>query len=160
MYIYSEVSQKKLIYGYFAGITITLLVYFDSWPHHVVTLAPFLIFFILLEKDFKMYKFFKIVYYLIAFLILAFWIIFYLTYEYFPLNLGGLSLIILIYYTLTVYYVSQVKFNSKISTYLILRDKYFCFKNLFFNEIIYTKTKQGRNWFHYSKVFTIYLIFN
>lgn len=114
MYIYSEVSQKKLIYGYFAGISIMLLIYFDSWPHHVVTLAPFLIFFILLEKDFKSYQFLKTVYYLIAFLMLAFWIIFYLTYEILPLNLGGLLLIILVYYILALYYVDQVKLTSKI----------------------------------------------
>ncbi|MFW9988533.1 MAG: glycosyltransferase 87 family protein [Candidatus Odinarchaeota archaeon] len=113
LYIYSEFSQKKLIYGYFAGISIMLLIYFDSWPHHVVTLAPFLIFFILLEKDFKSYKFLKTVYYLIAFLMLVFWIIFYLTYKILPLNLGGLLLIIFVYYILALYYTDQVKLNSR-----------------------------------------------
>ncbi|MCK4779446.1 MAG: DUF2029 domain-containing protein, partial [Candidatus Lokiarchaeota archaeon] len=65
LFIYSNTS---LINGYFTGITIMLLVYFDSWPHHIVALAPFLIFFILLERDFDRYTFFKCVYYLIAFL--------------------------------------------------------------------------------------------
>ncbi len=113
LFIFSNNSQNKLINGYFAGITIMLLVYFDSWPHHIVALAPFLIFFVLLEKDFDRYTFFKHVYYLNAFLIFVFWIIFYLTYEIFPINLGGLILIMLIFYTLAVYYVNQVKLNSK-----------------------------------------------
>ena len=113
LFIFSNNSQNRLINGYLTGITIMLLVYFDSWPHHIVALAPFLIFFILLERDFKRYVFFKYVYYLIAFLILAFWIIFYLTYEIFPFNLGGLILLILIYYSLVVFYVNQVKLNFK-----------------------------------------------
>ncbi|MFX1503600.1 MAG: glycosyltransferase 87 family protein [Promethearchaeota archaeon] len=113
MYIISEASQEKLIYGYFASITIMILVYFDSWPHHIIVLAPLLILFILIERDFKQNIFIKTVYYLIGFLIVIFWIIFYLTYEIFPLNLGGLILIILIYYSLVVYYLNQIKKYSK-----------------------------------------------
>lgn len=109
LFIISNTSQNRLINGYFAGITIMLLVYFDSWPHHIVALAPFLIFFILLERDFDRFTFFKYVYYLIAFLILAFWIIFYLTYEIFPFNLGGLILLILLYYSLIIYYVNKIR---------------------------------------------------
>ncbi|MFX1314117.1 MAG: glycosyltransferase family 87 protein [Promethearchaeota archaeon] len=109
LFIFSRVQQTKLINGYFAGITIMLLVYFDSWPHHIVVLAPFLVFFILLEKDFELYTFFKYIYYLISFLILVFWIIFYLTYEIFPFNIGGLILLILLYYSLLNYNINQVK---------------------------------------------------
>ncbi len=107
IFIFSNTSEIKLINGYFTGITVMLLVYFDSWPHYIVVLAPFLIFFILLEKDFEMYKLFKYIYYLFAFLILAFWILFYLTYEIFPFNLGGLILLMLLYYSLIVYYVKS-----------------------------------------------------
>lgn len=107
IFIFSNTSEIKLINGYFTGITVMLLVYFDSWPHYIVVLAPFLIFFILLEKDFEMYKLFKYIYYLFAFLILTFWILFYLTYEIFPFNLGGLILLMLLYYSLIVYYVKS-----------------------------------------------------
>jgi len=107
IFIFSNTSEIKLINGYFTGITVMLLVYFDSWPHYIVVLAPFLIFFILFEKDFEMYKLFKYIYYLFAFLILAFWILFYLTYEIFPFNLGGLILLMLLYYSLIVYYVKS-----------------------------------------------------
>jgi len=107
IFIFSNTSEIKLINGYFTGITVMLLVYFDSWPHYIVVLAPFLIFFILFEKDFEMYKLFKYIYYLFAFLMLAFWILFYLTYEIFPFNLGGLILLMLLYYSLIVYYVKS-----------------------------------------------------
>jgi len=109
LFLFSKVQQNKLIYGYFAAITIMLLVYFDSWPHHIVVLAPFLVLFILLDKDFELYIFFKYIYYLLSFLILAFWIIFYLTYEIFPFNIGGLILLILLYYSLLIYNINQVK---------------------------------------------------
>ncbi len=109
LFLFSRAQQNKLIHGYFAGITIMLLVYFDSWPHHIVVLAPFLVLFILLEKDFELYIFFKYIYYLISFLILIFWIIFYLTYEIFPFNIGGLILLILLYYSLLIYNINHVK---------------------------------------------------
>ena len=109
VFLFSKISQIRLIHGYFTGITVMLLVYFDSWPHHIVVLAPFLIFFLLLEKDFNRYVFFKYVYYLISFSILAFWIIFYLTYVIFPFNLGGMILLVLLYYTLIIYYANEIR---------------------------------------------------
>ena len=109
IFLFSKISQIRLIHGYFIGITVMLLVYFDSWPHHIVVLAPFLIFFLLLEKDFNRYVFFKYVYYLISFSILAFWIIFYLTYVIFPFNLGGMILLVLLYYTLIIYYANEIR---------------------------------------------------
>ena len=111
-FILSKPSQIRLIYGYFSGISVMFLVYFDSWPHHIVVLAPFLIFFVLLEKDFNRYTLFKYIYYLIAFLIFAFWILFYLTYEIFPFNLGGTILLIVLYYLLIIYYLNQIRTYS------------------------------------------------
>ena len=108
-YIQNSNQPIKLINGYFAGILVILIVYFDSWPHHIVVLTPFLIFFILINKNFKYYNLFKYLHYLIAVLMVIFWGIFYLTYEFFPFNAGGLILLILLYYCLVVYYVNQVK---------------------------------------------------
>jgi hypothetical protein len=104
LFIASPNQTTKLIYGYLAGITITLIVYFDSWPHHLVVLAPFLVIFLILNKDFERYTFFKYLHYLIAILMVIFWGIFYLTYMIIPVNIGGLVLIILLYYNLIVYY--------------------------------------------------------
>ncbi|MFX0027644.1 MAG: glycosyltransferase 87 family protein [Candidatus Hermodarchaeota archaeon] len=98
----------KLIYGYFAGIVLTLLVYFDTWPHHLLVLAPFFILFLIFNKDFENLKFIKYIYYLLATVILAFWIIFYLTYQIFPLNIGGLVLLILLYYNVFLYFKTRL----------------------------------------------------
>ncbi|MFX1568432.1 MAG: glycosyltransferase 87 family protein [Promethearchaeota archaeon] len=110
-YYYIQISnqQKKIINGYLVGIVLMLIVYFDSWPHHIIVLAPFLILFILFEKNFKYSKLFKYLHYLIAFLIVGFWGIYYLTYQLFPFNLGGLILMVLLYACLISYYVNHVK---------------------------------------------------
>lgn len=110
-YYYIQIANKpiKLINGYLVGIVVMLIVYFDSWPHHIVVLAPFLIFFILFEKNFKYSKLFKYLHYLIVILIVGFWGIYYLTYQLFPFNLGGLVLMVLLYTCLISYYKNQVK---------------------------------------------------
>ncbi|MHA1933013.1 MAG: glycosyltransferase 87 family protein, partial [Promethearchaeota archaeon] len=56
----------SLIDGYLVGILVMLIAYFDTWPHHLVVLAPFLIFFLLFHKDFRLYKFVKYSHYLLA----------------------------------------------------------------------------------------------
>ncbi len=110
-YFYIQHSDQpiKLIYGYLLGILVMLIVYFDSWPHHIVVLTPFLIFFLLINKNFKYYKLFKYLHYLIAILMVIFWGIYYLTYQFFPFNAGGLILLMLLYYCLVMYYVNQVR---------------------------------------------------
>jgi hypothetical protein len=104
LFISSTDKSTRLINGYLSAITITILVYFDSWPHHVVVLVPFLIFFLLLNKNFRLYVFFKYIHYLFVILIVIFWGIFYLTYKIIPFNVGGLVLIIALYYTLIIFY--------------------------------------------------------
>ncbi|MFX1420392.1 MAG: glycosyltransferase 87 family protein [Promethearchaeota archaeon] len=96
----------KLINGYFTGLLVLLIVYFDSWPHHLVVLTPFLIFFLLIKKNFRFYKMIKYLYYLIAILMVVFWGIFYLTWLFFPFNIGGLILLMLLYFCLVVYYTN------------------------------------------------------
>jgi hypothetical protein len=109
LFTISTNPPKKLIDGFFIGSLIMLIVYFDSWPHHLVVLAPFLIIFILLNKDFEHLKFIKIIHYLLATIIIGFWGIFYLTYEIFPFNIGGLVLLISLYYFVFVYYRNRLK---------------------------------------------------
>lgn len=111
LYIQDTNHPLKLINGYFVGLTVLLLVYFDSWPHHIVVLTPFIIFFLLMKKDFRLYRMVKYLHYLIAILIVAFWGIYYLTYQFFPFNLGGLILMILLYYCLIIYYKNQIRSN-------------------------------------------------
>jgi hypothetical protein len=109
LFTFSPNQPKKLINGFFIGSLIMLIVYFDSWPHHLVVLAPFLIIFILLNKDFEHLAFIKYIHYLLATIIIGFWGIFYLTYEFFPFNIGGLVLLILLYYNIFIYYRNKLK---------------------------------------------------
>ncbi|MHA2037313.1 MAG: glycosyltransferase family 87 protein [Promethearchaeota archaeon] len=94
----------NLINGYLAGIVVMMIVYFDTWPHHLIVLAPFLIFFVLFHEDFKFHKTVKYCHYLLAVLAVVFWGIFYLTYELIPINFGGLVLLMLLYFLLIIYY--------------------------------------------------------
>jgi hypothetical protein len=93
-----------LIDGYLAGILVMMIVYFDTWPHHLIVLAPFLIFFVLFHKEFEFYNILKYCHYLLAVLSVVFWGIFYLTYEIVPFNIGGLVLLMLVYFLIAIYY--------------------------------------------------------
>lgn len=116
MYYYFVLYQKeshKLLIGYLSGYLIMLIVYFDSWPHHLVVLAPFLIIFIIIHEKFRKIKSIKLIHYLLSILMVVFWGIFFLTYEIFPINLGGLILLIILYYYLIIYFVHNVDKNSE-----------------------------------------------
>jgi hypothetical protein len=107
LYIQNWNHPESLINGYLLGLLVLLIVYFDSWPHHIVIFTPFLIFFILINKEFRYYKLFKYLHYLIAILMVIFWGIYYLTYMFFPINAGGLILLMLLYYCLILYYKNR-----------------------------------------------------
>jgi hypothetical protein len=102
-------QPNTLIDGYLVGILVMLIVYFDTWPHHLIVLAPFLIFFILIHKDFEFYNVLKYCYYLLVTLTVVFWGIFYLTYEIFPFNVGGLILLMLVYFLMAIFYKKNLR---------------------------------------------------
>jgi hypothetical protein len=108
-YIQHSDQPMKLINGFLLGILVMLIVYFDSWPHHIVVLTPFLIFFILFNKSFRYYRLIKYLHYLIAILMVVFWGIYFLTYLFFPFNAGGLVLSVLLYFCLIIYYKNHVR---------------------------------------------------
>jgi hypothetical protein len=43
IFIIRKFENNSILYGYVIGILITLLVYFDSWDHHLLTIIPLLI---------------------------------------------------------------------------------------------------------------------
>ncbi|MFX0023369.1 MAG: glycosyltransferase 87 family protein [Candidatus Hermodarchaeota archaeon] len=104
LYIRNSNQPSSLIDGYLIGILVMMIVYFDTWPHHLIVLVPFLIFFLLFHKNFEFYNILKYCHYLLAVLTLVFWGIFYLTYEIIPFNIGGLVLLMLVYFLLITYY--------------------------------------------------------
>jgi hypothetical protein len=118
LFIISSNQSNELMMGFLSGISVMLLVYFDSWPHHLVVLAPFMSIFILLNKDFKRLKFFKYVYYLLTNLSLGFWGIYFLIYEFFPFNIGGLIFLLLLYYNLIIFLKKKTERLSLIANYL------------------------------------------
>ncbi|MHA2282371.1 MAG: glycosyltransferase family 87 protein [Promethearchaeota archaeon] len=103
-YMKNSNQPTTLIDGYLTGILVMMIVYFDTWPHHLIVLAPFLIFFVLFHKDFEYYRALKYCHYLLAVLAVVFWGIFYLTYEIVPFNIGGLVLLMLTYFIIVTYY--------------------------------------------------------
>jgi len=109
LYILKSDETNNLFDGYLVGIVVMFIVYFDTWPHHLVVLAPFLVFFITIYKDFIFQKMVKYLYYLMAILIVIFWGIFYLTYEILPINVGGLILFITLYITIFMFYKKKLK---------------------------------------------------
>jgi hypothetical protein len=109
LYIQNSNQPFNLINGFLSGILLLLIVYFDSWPHHLIILTPLLIFFILLNKNYNHYNMIKYLHYLLAILMVIFWGIFYLSYSFFPFNIGGLILLILVYINLVEYYVNKVR---------------------------------------------------
>ena len=108
LYILNSAQTNNLFDGYLVGILVMFIVYFDTWPHHLVVLAPFLVFFITIHKDFIFYQMLKYLYYLMAILVVIFWGIFYLTYEILPINIGGLILFLALYITLIMFYKEKL----------------------------------------------------
>lgn len=59
VYVFRRTSRLDLFYGYILGILIMLLVYFDSWDHHLLCLTPLLLISLfILPKDNRIKKYF------------------------------------------------------------------------------------------------------
>lgn len=112
LFILNPDQTNTLFDGYLIGLLVMFIVYFDTWPHHLVVLAPFLVFFLIIYRDFIFYKIFKYLYYLMAILVVIFWGLFYLTYKILPINIGGLILFIALYITLIMFYRTRLKRDS------------------------------------------------
>ncbi len=106
IYIFKKNSNVGINEGLIMGMIIMLLVYFDSWDHHIVSLAPFLsIFLITINsrvnlKVTRLIKNFKIGYFLLALLVVPLSGLFFLTYQIFPFNLWASIFLLIIYISL------------------------------------------------------------
>ena len=109
IYIFKKNSNIGINEGLIYGMIIMLLVYFDSWDHHLVSLAPFLSIFLITVnsrvnlKAKKMIKNFKIGYFLLASIVVPLSGVFFLTYQIFPFNLWASIFLLIIYISLLKY---------------------------------------------------------
>jgi len=110
-YVFRRNSEHSIISGYGFGILIMLLVYFDSWPHHLLILTPILIILIFkLPRDSKITKkYLKPSLFFLSFFDLAFMGIWFLTVEFFPFNFLSTIFLILIFIG-----ISKLLLNDKL----------------------------------------------
>jgi hypothetical protein len=100
VYVFRRIIKYSIIFGYLFGILIMLLVYFDSWTHHLLVLSPILIILIFyLPRNSKITKkYIKPSFFFLSFLDLAFMGIWWITQDFFPYNfISTIFLIIILY---------------------------------------------------------------
>ncbi len=88
IYVFRRFEQNSIVIGYTFGILIMLLVYFDTWDHHLLMLTPLLIILIfLLPRNSEITKkFLKPSFVFLSFFDLIFMGIWFITQEFFPFN--------------------------------------------------------------------------
>ncbi len=88
IYVFRRFKQNSIVIGYTFGILIMLLVYFDSWDHHLLILNPLLIILVfLLPRNSEITKKFlkpSLIY--LSFLDLIFMGIWFVIQDFFPFN--------------------------------------------------------------------------
>ncbi len=108
-YVFRGNGKNSIIIGFIFGILITFISYFEVWEHHLLTLIPFLIIFLLIlpENSSILKKFIKPSFYVYNFLHIAFLLIFVLTYNFFPYNFGVTIFLILNFYGIIKYCLTK-----------------------------------------------------
>ena len=96
IFLIRRFENNSIIYGYAFGILIMLLVYFDSWNHHLLNLTPILIVIMFnLPRHSKITQPIKRSLFFFSFFDLAFVGIWYLIYPLFPYNFEATVFLIL-----------------------------------------------------------------
>ena len=105
IFLFRRKKQNYMIYGYILGIIIMLLVYFDSWDHHLLILTPLLIIALFnLPKNSEITKKFIIPgFFVLNFLNLFFIGVWVLTMSFFPYNFVSTIFLLLILYGIGIY---------------------------------------------------------
>ncbi|MFX1493036.1 MAG: glycosyltransferase family 87 protein [Promethearchaeota archaeon] len=114
IYVFSGNTKNSILIGFTFGILITFISYFEVWEHHLLTLIPFtLIFLSILPNNSNISrKFIKPSFYVYNFLNLAFFLIFILTYNFFPYNFGVTIFLILNFYGIIKYCITKKRNKS------------------------------------------------
>ena len=105
IYILGNPERDLIIYGFTIGMIIPLLVYYDSWDHHLLTITPLLIIILFnLPRNSNITKnYIKPSFFFFCFLDLAFMGIWYLTESWFPFNFGSTLFLILVLFGIGKY---------------------------------------------------------
>jgi len=110
LFLISRFEKNYIIYGYAFGILIMLLVYFDSWDHHLLNLTPILIIIIFnLPRQSIITRPIKLSLFFFSFFDLAFVGIWYLIYPLFPYNFEATFFLILAFYAISRYCLLKQK---------------------------------------------------
>ncbi len=116
IYIIGRFDEQTIIYGFTFSIMIMLLVYYDSWNHHLLNLTPLLIIIIFnLPRQSEHILPIKRAFFFFTFLDLAFMGLWFLTLIYFPFNFASTIFLIITYTEISRYNLSKSKIdNNKI----------------------------------------------
>jgi len=99
IFIIRRFKDDSIIYGFVFGIIIMLLVYYDSWDHHLLNLIPILIIIIFnLPRHSEITNSVKLSLFFFSFFDLAFVGIWYLIYPLFPYNFEGTFFLLIAFY--------------------------------------------------------------
>jgi len=109
IYVFRRKMNHPIIFGYTYSVLITLIVYFDSWDHHLLTLTPLLmiILFYLPRKSKIVKNYIKPGFMFFSFLDIGFFALFLLIYKIFPFNFVPTIVLIFIFYGITNYCIRK-----------------------------------------------------
>lgn len=114
VFILRRISKNSIIYGFAFGIIIMLLVYYDSWDHHLLNLIPILIIILFnLPRNSVVTRSIKSSLIFFSFLNLVFVGIWYLIYPLFPFNFESTFFLLVSFYAIYKYLVKKDMHHSK-----------------------------------------------
>jgi len=107
-YIIRRFDTDSILYGYAFGIIIMLLVYYDSWDHHLLNLIPILIIILFnLPRNSEITNSIKPSLFFFNFFDLAFVGVWYLIYPVFPFNFEATIFLVVVLYGLLKYCIKR-----------------------------------------------------
>ena len=113
-YLIRRSVENAIIYGFAFGLIIMLLVYYDSWDHHLLNLTPILIIIIFnLPRQSEITNSIKPSLIFFSFFDLAFVGIWYLIYPLFPFNFEATFFLLLTFYAILKYCLKNKKVSLK-----------------------------------------------
>ncbi len=109
VYVFRRITENSIIFAYLFGILIMLLVYYDSWTHHLLALTPLLIILIFyMPRNSKITKkYVKPSFFFFSFFDLAFMGIWFITQKWFPFNLVSTIFLLIILYGSTKFCLTE-----------------------------------------------------